>query len=203
MFSSTVCRCSGRECWNTMPTPSRAIRCDGQPATSTPSIRTEPASGRSIPMMSFITVDLPEPFGPIRPRILPAWIRERHVLDGDQAAEALGEAADFEKRAGRLAHALSFVRVSRPKKPPGNSSTTTSAIAKTMKFDEIAERPQRLAHGDQKDRAEHGAENGAAAADHRGDDDLDADGDVDESVRPRPCRDKTPAARRRGRRRTR
>ena len=33
----------------------------------------EPASGRSMPMMSFITVDLPEPFGPIRPRILPAW----------------------------------------------------------------------------------------------------------------------------------
>ena len=71
MFSSTVCRCSGRECWNTRPTPCRAMRWLGQPATSTPSIRTVPASGRSIPMMSFITVDLPEPLGPISPRISP------------------------------------------------------------------------------------------------------------------------------------
>ena len=72
MFSSTVWRCSGRECWNTMPAPMRAILCDGQPATSTPLMRTEPASGRSMPMISFITVDLPEPFGPMSPKILPA-----------------------------------------------------------------------------------------------------------------------------------
>jgi hypothetical protein len=72
MFSSTVWRCSGRECWNTMPTPIRAISCEGRRATSTPLMRTEPASGRSIPMMSFITVDLPDPFGPISPRISPA-----------------------------------------------------------------------------------------------------------------------------------
>ncbi len=71
MFSSTVWRCSGRECWNTMPTPARAIRYEGQPATSTPSSATEPASGRSMPITSFITVDLPEPLGPIKPRISP------------------------------------------------------------------------------------------------------------------------------------
>src|SRR6516164_7778665 len=34
-------------------------------------MRTEPASGRSMPMISFITVDLPEPFGPMSPRISP------------------------------------------------------------------------------------------------------------------------------------
>ncbi len=31
-----------------------------------------PAFGRSMPMISFITVDLPEPFGPIRPEDLAA-----------------------------------------------------------------------------------------------------------------------------------
>ena len=59
-----------------MPTPSRAIRCGGQPATSTPSTRTDPPSGRSTPRIDFITVDLPDPFGPIRPRISPAWIEK-------------------------------------------------------------------------------------------------------------------------------
>ena len=71
MFSSTVCRFSGRECWNTMPKPLRAILCDGRPARFSPSRRTSPAVGRSIPMTLFMAVDLPEPFGPIRPKISP------------------------------------------------------------------------------------------------------------------------------------
>ncbi|MGY4242346.1 hypothetical protein ACVIIZ_003754 [Bradyrhizobium sp. USDA 4523] len=71
MFSSTVCRFSGRECWNTMPKPLRAILCAGSPATFSPSNSTSPAVGRSMPITLFIAVDLPEPFGPIRPRISP------------------------------------------------------------------------------------------------------------------------------------
>src|SRR4051812_8682839 len=39
-----------------------------------PLMRTDPVSGRSMPMMSFIAVDFPEPFGPISPRISPARI---------------------------------------------------------------------------------------------------------------------------------
>ena len=86
-----------------MPAPIRAILCEGQPATSTPLIRTEPASGRSIPMMSFITVDLPEPFGPMRPKISPARTLKRHLLHSDEAAKALGEAFDLE--VGAFSHA--------------------------------------------------------------------------------------------------
>ncbi|MGY4497087.1 hypothetical protein ACVWYH_001014 [Bradyrhizobium sp. GM24.11] len=71
MFSSTVCRFSGRECWNTMPKPLRAILCAGRPATFSPSNTTSPAVGRSMPITLFIAVDLPEPFGPIRPKISP------------------------------------------------------------------------------------------------------------------------------------
>ena len=74
MCSRMVWRCSGRACWKTMPTPWRAMRCGAQPATSMPEIFTDPALGRSMPMMHFITVDLPEPFGPIRPRISPGWM---------------------------------------------------------------------------------------------------------------------------------
>ena len=71
MFSSTVCRFSGRECWNTMPKPLRAILCAGSPAMSSPSKTTSPSVGRSMPMTLFMAVDLPEPLGPIRPRISP------------------------------------------------------------------------------------------------------------------------------------
>src|SRR5580704_10841354 len=59
---------------------------------------------------------------------------KRHVLDGNEAAEPLGEAGNLEM--GGLGHGQppSLVRVSRPKKPLGNSSITTSAMAKTTKF---------------------------------------------------------------------
>ena len=152
MFSSTVWRCSGRECWNTMPTPLRAIRCDGWPAISTPSMRTEPAFGRSMPMTSFITVDLPEPFGPIRPRISPAVHAEAHVLDRDQAAEALGQALDLEeRRAGARSRALCPVR-EQPRKPLGKNRTTSSAMAETMKVASSPVGRSASRHGDQEDR---------------------------------------------------
>ena len=101
MFSSTVCRCSGRECWKTMLMPARAMRCAGQPAMSMPSSLTAPALARTMPMISDITVDLPEPFGPISPTISPAREVEAHILDRDHAAEALAEAADLQARPRR------------------------------------------------------------------------------------------------------
>ena len=55
-----------------MLTPARAMRCAGQPAMSMPSSRIVPALARSSPMISDMTVDLPEPFGPISPTISPA-----------------------------------------------------------------------------------------------------------------------------------
>src|SRR5271163_3556252 len=65
----------------------------------------------------------------------PGLNAERHVLDGDKPAEALGEAFDLKMRAACGAHEGSLLRVSRPKKPLGNNSTTTSAMAKTTKFE--------------------------------------------------------------------
>src|SRR4051794_8998636 len=47
------------------------IRCGAWPAISCPSNRIEPAVGTSVPDSMLKIVLLPEPFGPIRPRISP------------------------------------------------------------------------------------------------------------------------------------
>ncbi len=60
--------------WNSMPnlriSRSRAAR--RSPTVSTPSIRIEPASGRSRPMMHLISTDLPVPEPPMMTRLSPA-----------------------------------------------------------------------------------------------------------------------------------
>ena len=59
---------------------------------------------------------------------------------------------------------------------------TTSATAETMKVARSPSGRRSFAGDDQEDRAERGAEHGAPPAEHRGDDDLHADGDVDEGA---------------------
>ena len=122
-----------------------------QAAISTPSSSIEPAVGRSTPMIVFITVDLPEPFGPMRPRISPRPDREADVLDRDEAAEALGQAST-----SSIARPLMHAPRARacPRNPSGKNRITTSAMTETMKRREIAERAQQLAHADQEDRAD-------------------------------------------------
>src|SRR3954462_6693053 len=51
--------------------PLLMIRCGESPAISTPSNRIEPAVAGSVPDSRLKIVLLPEPFGPIRPRISP------------------------------------------------------------------------------------------------------------------------------------
>ena len=58
--------------WNVRPSPARARRCDGQPATSSPPRCTVPRSGRTVPAMAPNSVVLPAPFGPMMPTISPA-----------------------------------------------------------------------------------------------------------------------------------
>ena len=182
MFSSTVCRFSGRECWNTMPKPLRAILCAGRPATFSPWNITSPAVGRSMPMIALhrgrlagaVRADQAEDFAGAQ--------IEAQVLDRGQAAEALGQAADFENgrvAGGRIHHERASRDRAAPRKPPGKNRTTSSATAETMKVASSPGRPQEFAGDDQEDRAERGAQHGAAAAEHGGDDDVDADGDVD------------------------
>ena len=51
----------------------------------------------------FISVDLPAPFWPTRPRIAPARDRERHVADGRHAEEVLGDAVEARGCVGHVA----------------------------------------------------------------------------------------------------
>ena len=51
--------------------PLLMMRCGARPAISAPSNRIDPAVGASVPDSMLKIVLLPEPFGPIRPRISP------------------------------------------------------------------------------------------------------------------------------------
>src|SRR5262252_7551277 len=48
------------------------MTCAGRPPMSAPSRRIEPEEGRRLPAIRLKVVLLPDPFGPIRPRISPA-----------------------------------------------------------------------------------------------------------------------------------
>ena len=61
---------------------------------------------------------------------------EIEVLDGGEAAEALGQAADLENRrvvGSRVHHERASRDRAAPRKPPGKNNTTSSATAETMK----------------------------------------------------------------------
>src|SRR5215813_12469282 len=66
-----VRRRNGRGIWKVRPIPPLMIRCGAAPAISCPSNRIEPAVGTRVPDSMLKIVLLPEPFGPIRPRISP------------------------------------------------------------------------------------------------------------------------------------
>ena len=52
--------------------PARAIASGARPRSDAPARRTSPAAGRTTPMIACSVVDLPAPFGPIRPTSSPA-----------------------------------------------------------------------------------------------------------------------------------
>src|SRR6185312_7538396 len=66
-LSYTVSAGSTLVIWNLMLSPARARSAGESPAMSRPAKRMVPAVGVSAPAMHFISVLLPEPFGPMRP----------------------------------------------------------------------------------------------------------------------------------------
>src|SRR5882757_8517945 len=73
-------RWNGRGIWKVRPMPRLMIRCGASPAISWPSNRIEPDVGGSVPESMLKIVLLPEPFGPIRPRISPCSTRNDTLL---------------------------------------------------------------------------------------------------------------------------
>ena len=73
-FSRTVRLLNNRMFWNVRAMPERRI-CSGRcPASAAPPSVTTPELGFSMPEMQPSSVDLPDPFGPIRPTIVPGSI---------------------------------------------------------------------------------------------------------------------------------
>src|ERR1700712_3760967 len=64
-------RWNGRGIWKVRPMPRLMIRCGARPEISAPSKISEPEVGAKVPDSMLKIVPLPEPFGPIRPRISP------------------------------------------------------------------------------------------------------------------------------------
>ena len=70
-FSRMVSRRKGRGIWNVRPMPMWQIRSGDRPPISRLSSRIDPAVGFSVPETMLKMVLLPDPFGPMRPRISP------------------------------------------------------------------------------------------------------------------------------------
>ena len=67
----TVMLLNGRGIWKLRAMPRRVRTCGGNRVMSSPRNTTVPASVRNAPEMQLISVVLPEPFGPIRPKRSP------------------------------------------------------------------------------------------------------------------------------------
>src|ERR1700739_895127 len=69
--------------------PRWMMRCGDMPATSRPSSRIEPAVGAKVPDSILKIVLLPDPFGPIRPRISPSPTANETSLTAVKAPKRL------------------------------------------------------------------------------------------------------------------
>ena len=91
--------------WKVRPMPSRACSSGGARVTSTPSNMMRPVVGSVSPARQLKKVDLPAPFGPIRPMISPSSIVEIGARDRAQAAEGLRDVLGAKQhRARACAH---------------------------------------------------------------------------------------------------
>ena len=87
-FSRTLMWGNSAYCWNTVL---KSRLKGGSGVIGTPSIRISPEVGCSNPAIMRRVVVLPEPLAPRKVRNSPGGDVERHVVDGGEGVEALGE----------------------------------------------------------------------------------------------------------------
>ena len=105
-----------------------AKTCAGRPVRSSPPSRSRPAVGASTPESAWKKVVLPAPFGPIMPTSSPLADLELDRVDGDEAAEAHGDA--LSPRAARQPRAPPFGAAGArraPRSAPAAAATATRA----------------------------------------------------------------------------
>ncbi len=90
--------------WWTMPIPARRASRGLSNRTAWPCTWISPASGRSMPASSLLSVLLPAPFSPHSAWHEPARDREADVLQRAHAGEALADPAQLDGRHGRAAY---------------------------------------------------------------------------------------------------
>src|SRR5215471_11523114 len=117
---------NGRGIWNVRAMPLRQMRCAESPAISLPLKRIEPAVGRKVPAIRLNVVLLPEPFGPIRPRISPSrtandtWLTARkppkRLVSPSTASMSRTQSAahGVDRRGRQRQHRLLGLDVARP-----------------------------------------------------------------------------------------
>ena len=100
MFSRTVSPRNERLCWNVRAIPARPRLCGLQPVTSRSSRSTLPEVGTSKPVSTLTSVDLPAPFGPIRPDDLVPVQLERDLVQRPHAREGARHGGGPERSPG-------------------------------------------------------------------------------------------------------
>src|SRR6266446_3165718 len=92
--------------------PRLMIRCGGRPASSAPANFIDPADGTSVPESRLKIVLLPEPFGPIRPRISPSSTLNETLLTAVKPPKRLTSPATSStrslRRVGRVGRQLQY-----------------------------------------------------------------------------------------------
>ena len=74
----------------------RCLKAIGSLPVGSPSNRISPDVVPIRPVIIFMVVDLPDPFGPRYPVISPARASKTHMVHGHHAGEAFGDVAQFE-----------------------------------------------------------------------------------------------------------
>ncbi len=133
-----------------------------------------------MPMMSFMTVDLPEPFGPISAMAI--WPPRTLSAIPFTATRPLNTRRPETRDERHLSHTglLFLDRVSGGQKIRREDQHHDERHGEDDEVGQIADRAQRLAHGDNEDRPKHRPEDGTPAAEYRSDDNLHTNRNIDE-----------------------
>ncbi len=105
-------------------TPRRLSREGRRPVTSRPLTRTLPRSGTSWPRMQLNSVDLPEPLGPITPRISPSRTSKETPRRACTPPNDFSMSRTSSSAVSERAFPASR-RVARPTIPPGKKAIMT------------------------------------------------------------------------------
>src|SRR6266852_6125306 len=170
--------------------PSRACVSGEARVTSSPSNRTDPAVGARSPERQLKNVDLPAPFGPIRPMMSPSWTSRsasdtaRKLPNDCVTARASSSMAGLD-RLGRFARGQAIPELEQAARLEARQQQDDAAIEDVRQAGSAA--PERAVGGGlqrhQDDRADQRAEQGADAAERRRDDHLDGHQDAKSALR--------------------